>query len=136
MTPDPPPMTTPSATTRAEHWQELFWALPPGPMRSKLRSMEVEFGRLLTEIQQLRSTTEAGEPVVSCASCGCVGELTVTNEEDVIQHLHKGEIRAVVPVWTCNVCGASWTGDVAERIRDAAVKAAPLPAPPVSGDQG
>lgn len=29
-------------------WQALFWALPSGPMRSKLRALEIDHGRLLT----------------------------------------------------------------------------------------
>jgi len=38
-----------------------------------------------------------------------------------MQHLHKGEVTAVVPVWTFNACGESWTGHRAERIRDMAM---------------
>jgi hypothetical protein len=31
----------------SERWQELFWALPSGEMRSKLRALEIDIGRML-----------------------------------------------------------------------------------------
>ena len=30
----------------SERWQELFWALPSGEMRSKLRALEIDIGRM------------------------------------------------------------------------------------------
>jgi hypothetical protein len=41
-------------------WQELFWALPPGPMRSKLRSLEIDIGRALRLSPSAREATKDG----------------------------------------------------------------------------
>jgi len=41
-----PPTPRPEQPLSAR-WQELFWALPPGEMRHKLRALEMDIGRLL-----------------------------------------------------------------------------------------
>lgn len=38
---------SPSASPLSARWQELFWALPSGPMRSKLRALEIDVSRAL-----------------------------------------------------------------------------------------
>jgi hypothetical protein len=43
--PTPPQAAVPAPTPMSSRWQELFWALPPGPMRSKLRSLEIDVSR-------------------------------------------------------------------------------------------
>lgn len=73
------------------------------------------------------------DPLVKCPSCGCCNDASVSNREDVVEHLYKGPIPCVVPVWTCHACDFSWTGHRSEAIRDAAVAAlqsAPAPEPP------
>jgi hypothetical protein len=49
--PEPPRPQDPPAPLLAlsSRWQELFWALPPGEMRHKLRSLEIDVGRLLRQ---------------------------------------------------------------------------------------
>jgi len=39
-------------------WQELFWALPPGEMRHKLRSLEIDTGRALRGAEPERRAPE------------------------------------------------------------------------------
>ena len=75
------------------------------------------------------------DPVVRCPSCGCVNDASVSNREDVIEHLTKGKIPVVVPVWTCHACDESWTGHRSEAIRDAAVLAASRPAETRSAEE-
>ncbi len=41
-------------------WQELFWALPPGEMRHKLRALEIDIGRALRE----RAAPPAGDEMM------------------------------------------------------------------------
>jgi hypothetical protein len=47
-----------SPTALSARWQELFWALPPGPMRHKLRSLEIDIGRALRESDPRRIAQE------------------------------------------------------------------------------
>lgn len=42
-----PPQEPQAPARLSERWQELFWALPPGEMRHKLRSLEIDVGRAL-----------------------------------------------------------------------------------------
>jgi hypothetical protein len=45
---DAPSGTTgPADAPLSARWQELFWALPPGEMRSKLRALEIDIGTAL-----------------------------------------------------------------------------------------
>jgi hypothetical protein len=50
--PEEPP---PQDQRLSSRWQELFWALPSGEMRSKLRSLEIDVGRELAEVASLRA---------------------------------------------------------------------------------
>lgn len=46
----------------SSRWQELFWALPPGEMRHKLRSLEIDVSQSLAgsqEIERLKAENEA-----------------------------------------------------------------------------
>lgn len=52
----------------SERWQELFWALPSGPMRSKLRALEIDVSRAL------RLSPSAGEAPVDGSSSVSRGE--------------------------------------------------------------
>lgn len=45
--PCPKPPLPVESKPLSERWQELFWALPPGEMRSKLRALESDIGRML-----------------------------------------------------------------------------------------
>jgi hypothetical protein len=38
-----------SSEPLSARWQELFWALPPGEMRSKLRALEIDTGRAIRD---------------------------------------------------------------------------------------
>lgn len=42
-------LTEQSRQPLSARWQELFWALPPGPMRSKLRALEIDFSNALRD---------------------------------------------------------------------------------------
>lgn len=46
----------------SSRWQELFWALPPGEMRSKLRALESDMGRILRRCEEWLSA-EPGSPL-------------------------------------------------------------------------
>jgi hypothetical protein len=74
--PKPPlPVDAPASPDRlSERWQELFWALPSGEMRSKLRALEIDLSRLVTDRQmttrdsqsaRASSTPEAAEAPTS-----------------------------------------------------------------------
>lgn len=60
--------------TLSARWQELFWALPQGPMRSKLRSLEIDTSPRLRDealtalVAEMRSVAmAAGQYSVECA---------------------------------------------------------------------
>jgi hypothetical protein len=72
-------------------------------------------------------------PLPSCASCGAVAELTIQWKEEEVSFLRdakniydKSSVKAIVPVWTCHICGQSYTDGHAEIIRQNAVNAARL----------
>lgn len=122
------PPTTFSATMAGEHAQARADAFAE---RFVLPCLRVS----VVALHEPPAPQEPNEPVVTCANCGTVNEASVANREDVIAHLHKGSIPVVVPVWTCHVCGQSWTGDRGELIREAAVTAAPQPVPAQDGPE-
>jgi hypothetical protein len=60
----------PAAPERlSARWQELFWALPSGEMRSKLRALEIDIGRMLRE-QAPSPAVSVAEPEIECPACG------------------------------------------------------------------
>ena len=65
-----PPLTAPvvSPERLSERWQELFWALPSGEMRSKLRALEIDIGRLLRSAGETAKAADAVDPHVGGSS--------------------------------------------------------------------
>ncbi len=57
MSADPPvaPDDTPTRLPLSARWQELFWALPPGELRHKLRTLEIDTG---AEVSRLREALQ------------------------------------------------------------------------------
>jgi hypothetical protein len=65
-------------------------------------------------------------PLPECPMCGANGEASVQWVEDRFKYGMDGpkqiELVAVIPLWTCNICGESWTDYHAEDARDSTVR--------------
>jgi hypothetical protein len=123
-------------------------AAPPTPHVHKSAAWNPKFcecGQLLVpltdltgQLQSMQQTAVAAppptdapddgdpNPLPECPMCGANGEASVQWVEDRFKYGVDGpkqiELVAVIPLWTCNTCGESWTDYHAEDARDSTVR--------------
>lgn len=61
---------------------------------------------------------------ITCPFCGAVNEATVQNLEQAIPLCGGPTLHLVLPVWECLLCREMWTDEVAEGIREHAIREA------------
>jgi hypothetical protein len=111
----PCPKPAQPAPSLSARWQELFWALPPGEMRHKLRALEIDTGRALRD--ELLRLLKIAQPEFCSMHCP-----SIFRGPDSVRHGKVcDEMRAAI-----HACGAEASPTVDREASSEAPQAGPV----------